>query len=444
MRAVLCAALLLGAAFGFSQATSPLPRRATLGVGLRAVPAELQTKFKLTPQGAVQVTGTLPGDLKDGDIILEIGGKPFTNFGAMNEILRDLKAGEKVSLKALDAAGQTVMRTVPAIERPREKSEKYEVIYDQVLSSGNRIRTILTRPKGTGKFPVFFWIQGIGTGMIDTPLSNPNAVSKVIRPFAEEGFVTVRVEKTGVGDSEGGPALKVAFKEEVDIYRQALKALDKYDFVDRDRVYVFGHSMGGCHAPIVASEIPVKGIITYGTVSDSWLEWEIKAARFQGLLGGGDPAQIDKRVRQVITLFSAIYNDKKPIDQIQKEHPELADLIKEMIPGGDMMSVRSVKYMVELNDHNFSEYWSKVGNAKVLALFGEHDFVSLEADQTQIPFVVNRVKPGNATFQRVKESDHGFSKTTSFEDSLKKWGQPGVEFSPEVVRVVREWIAAME
>lgn len=446
MRALLCAALALGAALSFAQ--PPLPRRATLGAGLRAVPADLQTKHKLAPQGAVQVTknpdGTLPGDLKEGDIILEIAGKPFNTFGAMNDLIRDLKAGEKVSLKVLDSAGLSATRTVSAVERPRETSDKYDVVYDDVLSSGNRIRTIVTKPKGTGKFPVFFWIQGINTGSIDYPLTGPNPVAKVIRPFAEDGFVTVRVEKTGVGDSEGGPALKVAFNEEVDIYRQALKALDKYDFVDRSRVYVFGHSMGGCHAPIVAREIPVKGIITYGTVSDSWLEWEIKASRFQGLLGGEDPSVIDKKVRQIVTFYSALYNDKKPVEQIRKEHPELETLIKESVRDGDMLSVRSIKYMVELNDHNFSDHWSKIGNAKVLALFGENDFVSLEADQTQIPLVVNRIKAGQATFQRVKESDHGFAKTTSMEDSLKKFGQPGAEFNPEVVRVVREWIVRQE
>jgi dienelactone hydrolase len=445
MRALFCAALLLGAAFTFGQSTSPLPRRATLGVGLRAVPAELQAKHKLAPQSAVQVTGpSLPGDLKEGDIVLEIAGKPFTSFGAMNDIIRDLKAGEKVSLKVLDAAGQTVTRTVPAVERPREKSDKYDVVYDHVVSSGNRIRTILTRPKAAGKYPVYFWIQGINAGTVDYPLTSPNAVAKAIRPFAEDGFVTLRVEKTGVGDSEGGPALQVAFNEEVDIYRQALKTLEKYDFVDRNRVYIFGHSMGGCHAPIVASEFPVKGIVTYGTVSESWLEWEIKAARSQGLLAGGDPVEIDKRVRKLVTFYSALYNDKKSVDQIRQERPDLSDFIKETVRDGEMLSARSVKYMVELNDHNFSQHWSKIGNAKVLALFGEHDFVALEGDQTQIPLIVNRTKPGQATFQRVKESDHGFTKTTSFEDSLKKWGQPGAEFNPEVVRVVREWIATQE
>ncbi|MGV3618762.1 MAG: hypothetical protein ACO1SV_25850 [Fimbriimonas sp.] len=449
MRPLLSAVLVLGTATAFAQPPSPpLPRRATLGVALRAVPAELQSKLKLAPQSAVQATagpdGKLPGDLKDGDVIVQIAGKPFTTFAAMNDLIRDLKAGETVSLHAIDVAGKPVTRTVPAVERPRETSEKYEVVYDHVLSSGNRIRTILTRPKAPGKYPVFFWIQGISATTVDFPLTGPSAVAKAIRPFAEDGFVTLRVEKTGVGDSEGGPAMKVGFNEEVDIYRQALKALDGYDFVDRNRVYIFGHSMGGCHAPIVAREAKVKGIVTYGTVSDSWLEWEIKAARFQGLLGGEDPAVIDKRVRQIVTFYGDLYNDKKSVEQIRKARPELEGFIKETVRPDDMLSARSVKYMVELNDHSFTDHWGHIGDAKVLALFGENDFVALEADQTQIPFLVNRVKPGNATFQKVKESDHGFTKTASFQDSLKKWGQPGAEFNPEVVRVVREWIAIQE
>ena len=154
--------------------------------------------------------------------------------------------------------------------------------------------------------------------------------------------------------------------------------------------------------------------------------------------------EVDKSVRQLVTFYSALYNDHKPVEQIQKEHPELAEFIKENVTDGDMLAPRSIKYMVELNDHNFSAYWSKVGNAKVLALFGENDFISLEADQTQIPLVVNRVKPGNATFQKVKESDHAFYKTTSLQDSQRRWGQPGVEFSPETLRVIKEWIAAQE
>lgn len=423
-----------------------LPRRATLGAPLRAVPVELNEKFKLQPQNAAEVAPNatnLPGDLKIGDIVTAIDGKKFKSFAEMNDIIRGLKAGAKIKLTVL-VEGKETTREITPVERPRDPGDAtYEVIYDHVVSNGNRIRTIISKPKTAGKHPVFYWMQGINTGSVDFPLTTQNYMAPILKAFSDDGFVTVRVEKTGVGDSEGGPANSIAFNEENDIYLQTLKSLDKYDFVDRSKVVVFGHSMGGCHAPIIASQLPVKGIISYGTVSDSWLEWQIKADRWQSILGGADPAEVDREVRKTVTFYSAIYNDKKTVDQIVKEHPELATFAKERSPDGINFNPRSIKYMQELNDKNFSEYWSKIGDARVLALFGEHDFVSLETDQTQIPVVVNRVKPGNATFQRVKDSDHGFSKTTSFQDSIAKFGKPGAEFNPEIIRVCREWVKSI-
>jgi pimeloyl-ACP methyl ester carboxylesterase len=444
MRLFACLLFLLCTLASFAQ---ELPRRATFGVGLRAVPAELATKHSLKPQSAAQFVpgadGKLPGDLKDGDILLEINGKPFASFSEMNEMIRQLPVGSTVKLTVLTDAGRAE-RQVKMIEKPRDKGDNYEVIYDHVISNGNRIRTFVSKPKVEGKRPVMFWIQGISASSVDSPLTSQSIISKVLKSFSDDGWVTVRVEKTGIGDSGGGPALKVGFNEEVDIYRQTLKTLDKYPFVDRSRVYIFGHSMGGCHAPIVASEAPVKGIITYGTVSDSWLEWQIKAARFQSLLSGADPAEVDTLVRQTVKFYNALYTEKKSIPEIRAQYPDLADYIKSSAPSDDMLSVRSVKYMQEVNDVNFGHYWQRGGDAKVLALFGENDFVSLEADQTQIPGFVNRKKPGAAVFMKVKESDHGFAKTTSLRDSQERFGKPGAEFNPEVIRVMKEWIASLE
>lgn len=417
------------------------PGGTILGLPLQPLSAELQEKHKLAPQAAAIVgQGTLPGDVKQGDILVAIDGTKFRSFAEMNGLIRNRKPGDKVKLSVL-ADDKTVEREITLNERPRDPGDAtYEVIYDHVLSSGNRIRTIITKPKKTGKHPVFFWIQGISLGSVDFPLTSASGTAKILKSFSDDGFVTVRVEKTGLGDSEGGPADKVSYDEETDIFRQALKTLDKYDFVDRSRVYVFGHSMGGCHAPIIAAELPIKGIISYGTVSDSWLEWQIKADRWQSILGGADPAQVDQDVRKSITFYGELYNDKKSVDQIVKDHPDLAEFAKQQSPDGVNLSARSIEYMRGVNDKNFSAYWSKIGDCKVLAAFGEHDFVALESCQTQIPVVVNRVKPGNATFIRVKDSDHGFTKTSSFQDSIAKWGKPGNEFNPEVIRVCKEWI----
>ena len=67
---------------------------------------------------------------------------------------------------------------------------------------------------------------------------------RIAQDLARHGYVTLRVERPGCGDSEGGPLRDVDFDVELDGYLEALRALKQLDSVDADRVYLFGHSMG--------------------------------------------------------------------------------------------------------------------------------------------------------------------------------------------------------
>ncbi len=422
----------------FCQADT-LPRRGTLGVQLRAAPAEVREKLKLGPQEALQVVAAANG-LQANDLIVAVAGKRFKSFADYNEMLRSFTATPSAHLTVL-RDGKEVDADVAIQPKKPDNTDTYETIYDEVLSTGHRIRTFVTKPKNPGKYPVFFYFQGINTGSIDFPLSGTSYIAKVLKQFADD-FVTVRVEKTGVGDSEGGPAKLVGYGEELDIYRQALKSLAKYDFIDQDNIFVFGHSMGGCHAPLVAGEIPIRGIITYGTVANSWLEWELRNPRISEPLAGKTSAEVDTEVRQLTSFYGYLYNEKKTIDWIKQNRPDLKAMAEDASPDGVMLGDRTIVYMQELNDHNFCDAWAKIpANTKVLALFGENDWISNREDQTQVADTVNAALKGNAEFKIVPNSDHLFNKCTSMQDSFNRFGKPGSEFNPEVVRIMKDWIA---
>ena len=418
-----------------------LPRRGTLGVPFQAAPPEVRDPLKLGPQEALQVANDANG-LKKGDLVLALNGKRFKTFGEWAELGRAATTHKtaKLTIRRGDKEEDVEVTIQPKVA---DKGENYETIYDHVVSNGHRIRTFVTKPKAEGKRPVLFWIQGINASSVEQPLTGAGGTSRILKSFSDDGYVTVRVEKPGVGDSEGGPALDVGFDEELDIYRQALKALDRYDFVDRSQVYVFGHSMGGCHAPLVCAELPVKGIVTYGTVSDSWLEWQIKAERVQSPLGGTARGQVDRDVRQIIALYHYIYNEKRSIAWIKENRPELKEVADQASPDGKMMSVRSIRYMQEVNDKNFCEFWAKLGKTRVLALFGEFDFVSLQSCQEQVALAVNAANPGMALYQVVPQSDHGFMKQATMQESFAKFGRPGNEFNPAVIDAMKAWIKSL-
>jgi dienelactone hydrolase len=85
--------------------------------------------------------------------------------------------------------------------------------------------------------------------------------------IGSQGFVTMRVEKSGVGDSQGAPCDSIGYKEELAGYQAALSSLRSHPSVDPDRIYLLGISLGGVFAPLLAAETKVAGVSVYGTSS---------------------------------------------------------------------------------------------------------------------------------------------------------------------------------
>lgn len=436
LRKCLLVGLLVLATFAVAD---PLPRKGTLGVPLAATSEEVRSKFSFAAQGSVTVTKDT-GDLKVGDVIYKVGGEGFDSFAKFNTLVGAASTGKSVKLTV--KRGDTEIEITAAFQaKPADNTAEYETIYDEVLSKGNRVRTFVTRPKRAGKFPVFFFIQGIGLGSMDWPLATANVTAPLIKAFADDGYVTVRIEKPGIGDSDGGPSALLGWEEEVDIFRQGLKALEKYEFVDRDKVYVFGHSMGGCHAPIVCSEIPVKGIISYGTVSHSWLEWAIRAPRIQSILGGSTYADVDQEVRKISQFYSYLYTEKRSVAWIKENRPELSETADGQGADEVMLGQRSLAFMRGVNDVNFGEFWVKLGETRVLSLYGQFDWIALRECQTQVADMVNSANPGKGDFAEVPNSDHLFLECSSMKDSFDRFGQPGM-FNPLLVTTIKDWIAS--
>jgi dienelactone hydrolase len=152
---------------------------------------------------------------------------------------------------------------------PREMMPGVTFEYGAVtLPDGSRLRTIVSVPSGNlSRRPAVMLVPGGGCGSIDTPLSPDVAQPGLMRVLAARGYVTLRVEKSGVGDSRGPACDAIGYIQELDGYRAALSALKQHPSVDLDRVFLLGISLGGVFAPILANESPVRGIIVYGTLA---------------------------------------------------------------------------------------------------------------------------------------------------------------------------------
>jgi dienelactone hydrolase len=168
------------------------------------------------------------------------------------------------------------------------KSFSYETLpntafeYGHVtLADGVRLRTIVSRPvPARALAPALMVLQGGSCSSIDNPYAGERGPNALVHAPALHGFVTMRVDKPGTGESEGPPCAEIGFREELAGYEAALRALSSDPVVDRERVYLLGESLGGFFAPLLARDARVAGIVTYGTIGFSPSPYPGRSERF--------------------------------------------------------------------------------------------------------------------------------------------------------------------
>jgi dienelactone hydrolase len=241
----------------------PLPRRGYFGVGLEKAEGGARV-FSVAPDSTAAAMGIIAGD-----VIEAVDGRPATAPEVVVATIAGHKSGESVKIDLRrDANRRTINATLKPL--PLEQMANATLHYGSVVALPDvRLRTILSVPSGpsSSRFPAVLLIPGGGCGSIDTPFSSNVAQPGLMHTIGSQGFVTMRVDKSGVGDSQGAPCDSIGYKEELAGYQAALSSLRSHPSVNPDRIYLLGISLGGVFAPLLAAETKVAGISVYGTSS---------------------------------------------------------------------------------------------------------------------------------------------------------------------------------
>jgi alpha-beta hydrolase superfamily lysophospholipase len=426
-----------------AQDSDELPRKAGhLGIRIAAVPDDIARRSNLKPDEGVFVEVVAPesaaarAGLKPADILLEIDGRAIEGVPAFLQAIPRMKAGHRFALAVL-RAGKRITAPVTLGTRPPDRGANFDVLYRHVKSKGARIRTIVSRPHAPGPHPALVLLQGAAAASIDEPLASTSAYSRILNAFAEAGWVTVRIEKPGIGDSEGGPYAETDFTTELDAYRQALLAVTTTGFVDRENVFLFGHSMGGVFAPLLAAEIPVRGVAVYGTVVKRWIDYALENTRRQSLLAGNKPETTENAVRALDVLMQDFFVQGRSYDDVMRERAPQRPALQRFFPDR-RYDGRAFRFWSQLQRTDLAAAWTK-GAAHVLALWGKHDFIASEDDHPRIVALVEKARPGKGTYLALDGIDHGFRQTASMEDSFRRWNTPRGEVNLAVVTALKTW-----
>jgi dienelactone hydrolase len=332
--------------------SDPLPRRGWFGVAL----APHESGASVT--SVVDGSSAAAEGIRAGDVIRAVDDQPIRT---PNDVIAAIsrRVGGEIAAIDLVRDGRAERRSIVLRPFLRETMPGVTFEYGSVtVPDGSRLRTIVSVPdRRQGPLPAVMLLQGGGCGSVDIPMAADVGQSGLIRTIAAQGYVTIRVEKSGVGDSKGPPCDTIGYSQELDGYRAALSALKRHPAVDTHRVFLLGISLGGVFAPVLANESPVQGIVAYGTLATS-------------------PPQYPGRSDRFFKEFAAVD-----------------------IPAA----------------------WSAV-DSRVLALHGQFDEVSVEADHARIAAMVNARRPGRATHRQLAGLDHCWTRHETMDKSRGNCG----------------------
>ena len=165
----------------------------------------------------------------------------------------------------IDKSGTLLRLSIPAqgVELAREdiasaatRTAVFSIPGDETVlipSLGFNLAGTVTRPQqGPGPFPAVVLIGGSGPTDRDETVAGIPILGQVARDLAAAGFLVVRYDKRGVGQS-GGRGESATLQDYAEDARAVTRWLERRKDVDRHRIALVGHSEGAAVALLLSA-----------------------------------------------------------------------------------------------------------------------------------------------------------------------------------------------
>jgi uncharacterized protein len=250
---------------------------AALSAKLVGAAAGTEIRAYIAPQAEIPVVVTAVADEK-----IETPGRTFsarrytlTFKNPGGELTVSLWAETSGALLRLSVPAQTLEVAREDVASAASRMSAFSIDGDEsvrIPANGFTLAATLTKPKGTtGRLPAVVLIGGAGPADRDGTVAGVPVLGQIARALVQAGFVVVRYDKRGIGQS-GGRAETATLSDYADDARFVVAYLRKQrkDDVDGRRVAVLGHSEGAWTAlQVGAAEKDIAALVLVGGASET-------------------------------------------------------------------------------------------------------------------------------------------------------------------------------
>lgn len=432
-----CILLLCG---GFAK-TQELKQRGFAGFTYRAVTEKDMKDLNLSDTIGIFVTKVFPNSpaqragLMTGDIIKKYDNHVISDSSQFLSVNRLYCANDKIKVSVL-RAGKPLAVTLMLGEFPREKSNDIDIEYTCFYAGNVRLRAVVTSPlhsKGK-KLPALLMVSALGSPRL-ADMPSYNMQTAIAYKIAKSGFRVLRFELRGYGDSEGEDYRTGDFNAEVNDNLAAFSYLAGRGDVNKNKIFVFGHSTGGIIATLVAGQKPAAGLVASCTIGRTFYERMGDTLRLQGELEGDTPAEIDNTIKNYLDLTVSIAQGET-LPEIIKKSPAASELVN---TSGRVMDDRTPQYWRQQLNINLAEIYSKI-KCPVLVIYGMSDFITQLTCHEHIRDVLKISGNKDVTLAVIPDMDHKYAYAKNFRESFENYKTGNFKENPEAVNEIIKWL----
>jgi pimeloyl-ACP methyl ester carboxylesterase len=218
--------------------------------------AELRGYVAPQAEVPIRVTGVATEriDTPKGTITATRYGMTFNSPPPSGDLAVNLWADSEGALLRINIPTQMIEMAREDIASAASRTATFSISGDEsvvIPAVGFNLAATITRPKATTPAPAVILIAGSGPTDRDETVAGIPVFGHIARDLVDAGFVVVRYDKRGVGQS-GGRAESATIADYAEDARQVLLWLEKRKEVNKDRIAVVGHSEGALVAMLVA------------------------------------------------------------------------------------------------------------------------------------------------------------------------------------------------
>jgi dienelactone hydrolase len=405
------------------EADGGLKRRGRIGLLFSEVPQGLLVR-EVVRNSPAAYSGIRPGD-----VVTAVDGVAVRVRRTLLSRVSAVRAGDTIRL-GLIRDGSAAEVDVTADEVPREGDLDAKAEYRAFAGRAGRLRSVWSVPSRTAsaKRPAVLIVRGVGAPAADAPGNNP--FRDLAFHLAHQGFVVVRFDSEGVGDSEGGPADMVDFAGEVADARAALEHVRSDPRVDPERLVLIGEGTGGGVAAVVASQEKVGALVVLGTIARPLMEYATESRRAQLTLAGIGPEEADGYIRDHITVFARLV-EGGPLD---------AGAGGIVGSDGTLLGKRA-PFWRQYDAAGIARVFARL-TVPVMNAIGEYDFVSCIGEHRVIADALRARNPEGQVLTVLDRTDHDLREFDSREAAYEGYARSAASANERALARISEWIRA--